>query len=182
MKGVFLFFKALFSGRILLLTIFSFLTFGASLLLVFIHQHETLSKILSDIGIAFLTAAIVTSFDAIKGDEVLRLLKLFSISPTKKTAIVIAQFDQGYVVPNPNEPLKQISLNEIPSTSKVDSFTANYFVALFQSHGIDLPEVITDAEAIAIVSDEKRIKKYGCFVSVGLSSNKFSKKVAEKQV
>ena len=176
-----LFIRALFSGKISILTIIAILTFGISIYLLWTHQHLTISSILSNIGISFLAASLVTAVEATKGNKALYLIKLFSINSFKKIAIVVPQFTKGEIILDATtNPPKKVLLSEIPSMSKTDLLTANSFVALFQKHNIDLPEIITDEQAISIIADEKSIKLYKTFISIGLNSNQFSMAIAEK--
>jgi hypothetical protein len=182
MKGVRLFFQTLFLGKVKLLTFLAILIFAASILFTYFNFHLTIARLLSDIGISFLAGAIVSAFEELKGGRAFRLMDFFSIESSKQIALVVPMFDYGYVVPDPAKPTIQIELSKIPSISKIDSFAANHFALLIQSHSIGMARVITDVEAIAIINDEHRIQEYSCFISIGLNSNRFSKKLAAEKL
>lgn len=179
MLSISLFIKALFSRKIIVITVCSLTTFGFSIYLSIIGKYAILSNILSNIGISFLAAALIAAFESIKGDKAARLIRLFAIDTSGKTVIVIPQFDKGQILLDPNDNTKTVDLNEIPSVSKADCLTANYFVALLLSYNLEFPEIITDTEALDILADEKRIGDYKNFICVGLNSNKFSKQISK---
>jgi hypothetical protein len=182
MTSVFLFLRTLFLGKVRLLTIFSVITFGGSVILTYYKIYLTLSELLSNIGISFLAGAIVTAYEELKGGKVLQLMNFLSIKNSKKVAIVIPMFDSGHVIPDEKTPEVKIDLSIIPSVSRIDSFSANQFALLIQSHNFDLPQIITDKEALEIIGNEDRSKEYSSFISIGLSSNKFSRAIAKEKL
>lgn len=182
MQTLFLFSKAFFFGKVKILSAITIITLVTSIYLSSIGKFSGLADILLTIGISFLAASLVAAFEAIKGIKASRLIRLLSIDISKKIVIVIPEFDKGEIVLDSSGTSKRISLSEIPSVSKTDFLTANYFVGLLQSHNIALPAIITDEEAINIIGDKTKTKEYKSFISIGLNSNKFSRKIAEKNL
>lgn len=179
MKSAVLFFKTLFSGGIAIITWIAIITFTTAYTIF--DKNSTGEDILSNIGISFLATSLVAGVQAIKGTRALSLLELFSINPLKKTAIVIPEFNKGKIVLDSGAN-KEIELKEIPSMSKTDLLSANYLVALLQKHNIDLPEILTDQQALEIIADVVKLKEYKTFISIGLNSNQFSKKIAQMKL
>jgi hypothetical protein len=178
-----LFIKSLFKGKIRIITYLTILTFVIGIVFSFSETTlTTYAKYLYDFGIACLTTILVTAFEAIKGGDAPLLINLFAIQPDKKIAIVIPSFAEGVVIPNESKPDTRISLAEIPSLSRTDSFAAFQLQALLINHNFDSPEILTDEEAVRIYEDDKALEQYGTFISIGLSSNKFSSRVAATPV
>lgn len=174
MLTVKLFLKALFTGKIKIITFFTIITFCIGTVLSACNTCAMLSKILTDVGVSFLAAILVTAFEAIKGERAALLINLFCIRVDKKIAIVIPEFATGHILLDESQPEKKIPLSEIPSLSKTDSMAAFQFQALLNNHNIGNPEILTDREALAILHDDAQLAAYSTFFSVGLSSNKFS--------
>lgn len=186
MQVLYLTLKTLFSGRIKYITwvaICAFLLAGVSGLWPVQSQQEwvrnafqIISNLLLGIGTSTLAAALISTFDLINVTKVGNLIKLFSIDTTKKTAIVIPRFDKKYFDEKEegNYDAADKTPNEVSFLSFADFSTAKFLVALLQEHHLGVPDIITDSEAMDILSNKEKIKRYKSLICVGLYSNQLS--------
>ncbi|RDC61919.1 hypothetical protein [Adhaeribacter pallidiroseus] len=188
-------FKTLFGGRIKYITYISIVFFISSLIVALITVclvsseinkafWNVISNILLGIGTSILAAALISTFELINVNRVINLIKFFSIDVTKKTVIVLPHFYNQLLQEKErgNYGLKTDTLNEITFVSYADFTTVKYLIALFQEHNLGLPEIMTDDEALEILSNEEKLKKYNTFLSLGLYSNKFSNQLNSEKI
>lgn len=179
--------KTLFGGRIKYVTYISIIFFILSLIIALLTNWlvylglkkifwNVISNILLGIGTSILAAALISTFELINVNRVMSLIKLFSIDTTKKTVIVIPHFynQNLYEKERGNYGDKIHNLDEITFISSADFEAVKFLIALFQKHNLGLPEIINDDDALEILHNKEKMKKYNTFLSLGLYSNKFS--------
>jgi hypothetical protein len=187
--------RTLFSGKIGRVTIVAIASFALSFLIGLVSYTTTLTKISSaslsiisniflGIGTSILAASLITVFEKIQIISVDKLMKLFSVRTSRKTIIVIPQFDKNYfdVKESGDSNFTKKTPNEISFISYADFSTAKYLVSLFQQHQLGIPEIMTDGEMLNLLKDNTQLKRYQTVISLGLYSNLFSEFINQQEL